>query len=82
MFIYLIIINLFNFLLCIIDKYLACHKKNRIKETTLFLISTAGGCLGFLIGMYLVRHKTKKKRFVIGIPIICILWFIVLINLI
>lgn len=71
-------INLLSFSICGIDKFLAVHKKWRIPEMSLFLLSIFGGCFGFWIGMYLFHHKTKKKRFAILIPIICLIWGILL----
>ncbi len=77
---YLIFINIFGFVLCILDKYFAIKEKYRISEKLLFLISILGGVFGFVIGMYLVRHKTKKKSFNILIYIILIIWIILIVR--
>jgi uncharacterized membrane protein YsdA (DUF1294 family) len=45
----------------------------RVPEKTLFVTALLLGSLGILLGMYLFRHKTKHKRFTIGIPIILII---------
>ena len=66
--IYLCIINALSFLLMLIDKQKARKKRWRIPETTLLGVCALGGSLGGLLGMYLVRHKTKHLKFVIGIP--------------
>ena len=66
---YLIIINIINFILFGIDKRKAKKNKWRIPESTLLGLSFLGGALGALIGMRFFRHKTKKKKFTIGIPI-------------
>ena len=60
---YLIIINIFLFLLYGIDKLLAIKKKRRISEYTLLIISLFGGSLGAIIGMILFHHKTRKIKF-------------------
>ena len=68
--VYLFLINALGFLLMLIDKYKA--KKNfwRIPEATLLGVALVGGSLGSLMGMYLVRHKTKHMKFTLGIPVI------------
>lgn len=70
---YLIIINALAFLLMLLDKYKAKKKLWRIPEGLLLSIATAGGSLGALIGMYLVRHKTKHLQFAIGIPVLLLI---------
>ena len=42
----------------------------RVREATLFAFSALGGSVAILITMLFVRHKTRHKRFMIGIPII------------
>ena len=68
--IYLIIINLFAFLLMGVDKAKARRHKWRIPEKTLFLAALLGGSVGAWLGMYLCHHKTKHWYFVVGIPLI------------
>ena len=68
--IYLIIINVIGFVIMGIDKGKAKHKAWRIPEITLFTIGLLGGCPGLILGMYVFRHKTKKPRFFIGLPVI------------
>lgn len=80
--IYLIIINIVGFLVMGIDKKRAKRLEWRIPEKTLFLITLFGGGAGTITGMYIFRHKTKKKYFTIGLPailiteIICVIYFI------
>ncbi len=71
--IYLLIINVIAFLAMLIDKRKAEKGKWRISETTLLLLGVLGGSIGGIIGMYTFRHKTKKKRFTIGMPAILII---------
>lgn len=66
---YLFIINAVDFLLMLIDKQKAIRNQYRIPEAVLFGTALAGGSLGCLLGMYTVRHKTKKPLFFIGIPL-------------
>lgn len=78
---YLIIINILSFVLYGIDKLKAIKKKERISEKTLILIGILGGSIGSLIGMNLFRHKTKKLKFIISLPLILIIHIIVVIYL-
>ena len=71
--IYLIIINIFGFLIMYIDKQKAKKGKWRIQEKTIFIITVLGGGIGTISGMYTFRHKTQKLHFTIGLPTITIL---------
>ena len=71
--IYLIGINILTFLVFGIDKWKARKGKWRIPEATLIGMSIAGGSIGALLGMYLFRHKTQKRKFNLGIPAILII---------
>ena len=77
----LIIINILSFILYGIDKLKAIKKKERISEKALILIGILGGSIGSLIGMNLFRHKTKKLKFIISLPLILIIHIIVVIYL-
>lgn len=67
--IYLITINILNFLLMGIDKLLAIIKKRRISEKKLLILSILGGTLGTTIAMFIFRHKIKKVKFKLLIPL-------------
>lgn len=68
--IYLLIINALSFLFMSVDKHRAKKNLWRIPERTLLLLAAIGGSFGSLLGMRLVRHKTRKPAFSIGIPIL------------
>ena len=70
---YLFIINLLGFFIMLIDKQRAIHKEWRIPEKTLIGISVFGGSIGMLFGMSSFRHKTKHKKFTIGVPFILLM---------
>ena len=70
--IYLIGINLLTFAIFGIDKWKARKRKWRIPEDTLIWLSIVGGSIGALVGMFLFRHKTQKRKFNLGIPAILI----------
>lgn len=70
--IYLLIINALGFILMLIDKHKARKNKWRIPEATLMTVAALGGSVGSLLGMYMVRHKTKHLKFTLGIPAILV----------
>ena len=70
--IYLLIINALSFLLMLADKFRAQNKMRRTPEVALIASAILGGSLGCLAGMYSVRHKTKHKKFTIGVPLILV----------
>lgn len=53
-----------------LDKYFAKNNMYRISEKNLFLIAILGGSIGSIVGMYKFRHKTKHRKFTIGLPFI------------
>lgn len=70
---YLIIINVVTFLVFAVDKKRAQKRRWRIPEAWLFGLSLIGGSLGGLISMKVMKHKTKKMSFVIGMPLLLII---------
>lgn len=71
---YLILINLLTFLLYGLDKYKAIRQEWRIPERALLLMAFVGGAFGALSAMRIFRHKTRKGRFKLMIPLFCLLW--------
>lgn len=70
---YLLIVNAAGFVLMLADKHKAKKNKWRVRESTLLGVAIIGGSIGVLAGMYTVRHKTRHKKFSIGVPVIIIL---------
>lgn len=77
MLVYLILINALGFILMLVDKQKARKNLWRIPEKVLFGAALLGGSLGVLLGMYIVRHKTKHVLFFAGIPVILFIQFVV-----
>ncbi len=59
--------------LTVYDKVIAGGKLRRVPEQTLFLIAVFGGSLAMYLTMLVIRHKTKHKRFMLGLPLIIFL---------
>ena len=73
-----IIINFITFIAFGLDKFFAIKKKWRYKVTTLLGLCFIGGALGGFLAMYLFRHKTNKKAFTIGVPLMLIIQITIL----
>lgn len=73
LFVYIGVVNVVGFILPAVDKRRAKKDRWRIRESTLFLVSVLGGSVAMYISMRLFHHKTKHKRFMIGIPVIIVL---------
>ena len=71
-FTYLLIINALGMLLMIVDKSRARKRLSRISEVNLFTIAILGGSFGILFTMIVIRHKTRHKKFSIGLPLIIV----------
>lgn len=77
---YLLGINLAAFLLFGADKKRACRREWRISENTLLAVAAAGGSAGALAGMFWFRHKTRHRKFTLGLPLILAAQFLLLIG--
>ena len=71
---YLIFINVITFIICGYDKMMAIKHRYRIPEDILLFLSFIGGSLGFILGMLVFRHKTKKLKFTVLEPIFLGMW--------
>lgn len=76
--IYILIINLVTFVAFAIDKMAAINHRSRIRIITLLGLAFIGGSISALVGMYTLRHKTKKDYFVVGIPLIIMMQMVAL----
>ncbi len=73
---YLILINFFSLFVMLIDKKLAIKGKQRISEKFIYICAFIFGSIGILFGMHLFKHKTKKTKFSVGIPVLLLLQII------
>ena len=67
-----IFINLLAFFLLASDKHKAVsgQSSDRVPEGMIFFMAAICGALGVYAGMILLRHKTKKWYFTLGIPLL------------
>lgn len=75
---YLVAVNLITFAAFGMDKWKAVHKQWRIPERSLLGLSFIGGAAGGLAGMHLFHHKTRKRKFALGVPLMLALHLAVL----
>ena len=77
--IYLAAINVITFIMFGADKARAAKGRWRISESALILEALLGGSIGALAGMRIFHHKTKHRKFTIGIPVILALQIILMV---
>lgn len=67
--IYLAAINIFAVIITVYDKGAAVKGKRRIRERTLLFVAILGGGFCMYLTMLLIRHKTRRLKFMWGIPL-------------
>lgn len=67
---YIAAINLIGFFMMAADKQKAIRSKPRISENALFSAAWMGGSPGVFLGIFAFRHKTKHKKFTVGLPFV------------
>lgn len=75
-YVYLIVMNVLEFVLMFVDKRSAIQHRGRIAERDLLTIAALGGALGGWIAMYTVRHKTKHWYFVVWMPVFTVIFIL------
>ena len=79
---YLAVINFITWIAYGLDKGRAKSGKWRIPERTLLLLALVGGSLGALAGMILFRHKTRKPKFFISVPVMFVVHCVIVAMLV
>lgn len=77
--IYFILINTLAVLFTIIDKRKAIKGRFRISEDFLMTVAFIGGAAAEYVTMRVIHHKTKHKKFMIGLPLMILLHIAVII---
>ena len=67
------VLSAFTLLLFGWDKGMARLGRRRIPEASLLFACLAGGAAGGLAGMYLFRHKIRKPKFYLTVPLLFLL---------
>ncbi len=76
--VYYLIISLIGVILTVYDKKIAGTGKWRIPEATLMLVGLFGAALPMYAVMKKIRHKTKHKKFMLGLPAEIVLHVIII----
>ena len=69
-------------ILYIVDKNRAINNKWRIKESVLLLMPWLFGSLGGVLGLYIIRHKTKHMYFKVNNIFALTIHIIIIVSLI
>lgn len=72
------IMNLISFTIFYIDKRKAIEGKNRISENCLLLSALLLGSIGAFLSMKIFRHKTKKLKFRMLVPLFFVVKVLIL----
>lgn len=70
---YLLAVNVLTFVVFGLDKWKARRGRWRVPEATLLGLAALGGSVGAWLAMQLFRHKTQKKKFRYGVPVLFVL---------
>ncbi len=73
---WLILINVLAWLLTVLDKSRARRGGWRVSEATLFTVAALGGAPLMLFTMHCIRHKTRHRRFMWGLPCLLVAQFL------
>ena len=76
--IYICIISLISIIVTVCDKYFAIHRKWRVRESTLLILSALGGSVAMYIKKQINIHKTTKIKIILGKTLIFIIQLIIL----
>ena len=79
---YLSVINFTTWAAYGLDKGRAKSGQWRIPERTLLLLALIGGSLGALAGMIMFRHKTRKAKFFISVPVMFVVHCVIVAMLV
>lgn len=74
---YLVLINIYALVITARDKINAKRHRHRVPEEHLIIVAAIGGAPLMYLTMHIVRHKTQKPVFMIGIPVLFFLELLV-----
>jgi uncharacterized membrane protein YsdA (DUF1294 family) len=70
------LLSLITFCFYGVDKSAARRGRQRVRESTLHVLSLMGGWPGAILGQKIFHHKTKKLRFIV------IFWLMMIVNIV
>lgn len=79
---YFVFMSFLGFILMAVDKHRAKNGAWRIPERTLIGVALIGGGIGSMLGMYILRHKTKHLKFRVVLPLSAILTIVLMVELV
>ena len=71
--IYFLAISALSVVVTILDKIAARRRAMRVPEAVLLMLAALGGSVSMYITMLIIRHKTRHRKFMVGIPVIFVL---------
>ena len=77
---YFVCVSAFAAVLSVLDKKKAKKKKWRIPESALIAVAVLGGALAEYVTMKKIHHKTRHKKFMVGLPLIMALHVLLIIG--
>ena len=69
---WLVAVNIVAVLITMWDKNRARRREFRVSESSLWLLAAVGGAAAMWVTMYVIRHKTLHRRFMIGLPLLAV----------
>lgn len=70
--IWLLIMNIVAVVVTVADKRRARRGMRRVPERVLWTLALGGGAVGMYTAMRAVRHKTKHRSFMWGLPLVIV----------
>ena len=71
-------VSLIGIVITIFDKLSAKRSGQRVPEFTLMLVAAIGAALPMYLTMRLIHHKTRHRKFMIGLPLIFTLHILII----
>ncbi len=70
---YAAVMSAAGFCVCACDKRAAIKGKTRVSERALLAIAALGGAVGVYAAMLMLRHKTRRLKFMLIMPLLILL---------
>lgn len=76
---YFLLISVISIIVTVHDKNAAKKNKWRVPESTLLFLGFIGGATFMFITMFIIRHKTKKAKFMVPLPLFAVVHLVALV---